>query len=128
MKTVLSMNDMIVSSELTMDDLIKIAEFKPEKLTKVDPETSEAIFRIGISKTAYIGKYGVSFNETTNDGKAAFRVALHGQTVEERKREIATKYGYALQELKQIENQLIGLSAQIDTELNSIESEITVIA
>lgn len=126
MKTTLVMNEVVVSSELSTDDLIKIARFRPEELVKRDPETKDPIFRIGVGKSGSIAPYGITFAEETNDGKAAVRMEVRGETTEDKKRFVAENLGGPLKELKEMEERLVGVAGLIEAELAEIESDITV--
>lgn len=126
MKTTLVMNEVVVSSELSTDDLIKIARFRPEELVKRDPETKDPIFRIGVVENGRITPYGIAFDEETNDGKAAVRMEVRGETTEDKKRFIAESFGGPLKELKEMEERLVGVAGLIEAELAEIESDITV--
>lgn len=127
MKTTIVMNECVISSELTMEELKKIEKFQPEKLEVIDPETKAVKFKVATGDRGSVGTYGITFNcETAEGKKAAVKIPVCGETVDEKKAYIAENYGAALAQVKAMENGLKTTFKAIEDELKTIAEGITV--
>ena len=127
MKTTIVMNECVISSELTMEELKKIEKFQPEKLEVIDPETKAVKFKVATGDRGSVGTYGITFNcETAEGKKAAVKIPVCGETVDEKKAYIAENYGAALAQVKAMEDGLKTTFKAIEDELKAIAEGITV--
>ncbi|MEY8367011.1 hypothetical protein AALA22_15375 [Anaerovoracaceae bacterium 41-7] len=129
MKATIVMNELILSSEFTEEEILNVNNFFPDALAIFNESTKEEEFRIGVvtsmGQGGSIGKYGIFFNERTTDGKAAIKVPVVGETLEQKKDYATFKYGMTMSNLRKVEQNMVSALEYVNDELNTIKSSIT---
>ena len=120
-------NSYVITSTVSMADLEMITKHRPTALTITDPETKEALFKIGIGSNS-LSDYGISFGGVSNsDEKLATATLPIPAGVEDAKEYVLDRAGIALVNLEKIEGEIAEVLGDIRTERNSIAESIKVI-
>lgn len=126
-KITIAGNSYVVTSEISMEDMETIKKFRPSALTLADPETKEALFKVGIG-TSSLNDYGISFGGISNDeSKLATATLPIPADVENAKEYILDKAGLAIASLNKIEEHIAEALSEIRAERNAITENIEVI-
>jgi len=125
-KVTIAGNSYVITSAVSMADLETVKKYRSSVLAITDPETKEAIFRVGIGSSS-LNDYGVSFGGVTNsDAKLATATLPIPADVEDAKAYVLDKAGLALVNLEKVEAEIAETLGEISTERESIAESITV--
>lgn len=126
-KITIAGNSYVVTSEISMEDLETVKKFRPSALALVDPETKEALFKVGIGVSS-LSDYGVSFGGISNDeSKLATATLPIPADVENAKEYVLDKAGLAIASLNKIEAHIAEALSEIRAERSAITENIEVI-
>lgn len=119
----------VVESGATLANIKKLQKYRPNALKLFDGtgKDKEEVFVVGAGKgNGSICTYGASFGyATTEDGRATITLVIPEGTTDAKKWVMET-VGTAILNLNKVEAQFEAVGEEIDTELNAIESNITV--
>ena len=116
----------VVTSAVAMADLERVKKYRPSALAITDPETKEALFRVGTGSNS-ISDYGVSFGGVSNDdGKLATATLYIPSDVEDAKEYVLDKAGLAVANLNKVEAAISEVLTEIQTERDTIAENIKI--
>lgn len=126
-KITIAGNSYVVTSEISMEELELVKKFRPSALELVDPETKEALFKVGIGASS-LSDYGISFGGVSNDaGRLAAATLPIPADVENAREYVLDKAGLAIASLNKIEEHIIEALGEVQSERSAIAENIEVI-
>lgn len=131
LKTTIVMDEVIISSNYTPEDICRIEKFAPEALVIKDNDGNEVFsYEYGGTCIVPVSKFGITFSTVNNDGKACAKVKLPSnlETTEDKKKWIGEELGAGLRAASVIEGRFARVLNEINSSIEDIISEITVIA
>lgn len=127
MKPTIALQNLIITSELTLEELKKLEKHSPNALVLKD-ENEEPVFGIRAGEVASVTKYGVTFNQTSAEGKAAVTVSIAGETTEEKKNFVAENYASIFANIETLEEKLSEELINMDLAIASTKASVEVVA
>lgn len=120
----------VIESGAALETIKKVSKYRPNalKLFEGTGANKEEVFVVGAAKAGLgaINQYGASFGTaTTADGNATITIAIP-EGCDDPKGFVMDKVGVAILNLNKVEAQLAGAIDEIDTEMDAIEANITV--
>ena len=118
-------NALTLTTDIAAEQIKKANKYCPEVTTLVSEE-QEPYFHVQMGDSPSCSKYGVSFDQINQEGKAYLTVVgvpREGNTKEDVKEE----FGSILYNLDKVETQIIDGLGEINERLAQIERKITVI-
>lgn len=126
MKTTIVMNEVIVKSSLTQEQMTKVKRFNPDALKIKDKDGNVEFEVFPNAQEGCIRSYAIAFDDTANDGKAAVKVAVCGDTVDEKKKYVAETYGAAITKFEKMEDTILDVFGEVQSNLDAIEDNIDI--
>ena len=125
-KVTIAGNSYVITSAVAMADLETVRKYRPSALAITDPETKEALFKVGIG-SSNISDYGVSFGGVSNDdNKLATATLPIPPDVEDSKEYVLDKAGLAIANLNKVEDCIAAALDEIRAERDLIAENIKI--
>ena len=126
MKTKVVGQAVIIMTALTVAAINLLQRYQPEALIKKD-ENGVPVFAIAQGKLGGVSSYGITFNDTAEDGSARITLMIPDSVpAAARKQWVLDNYGLALNELADFEHEVQALFNSLSAKFNAIEAELTV--
>lgn len=125
-----NVNDItILTSDITKAAYDRISKHAPQALQLLN-EDREPIFRVCYGKGGDISKYGIAFDGVDEQGKmfVSFSTPDIKGTAQERQKALLEQFGTAIAKAKLVEANVAEATVAVDQLLNSMASDITVLA
>ncbi len=130
MKTSISGDALVITSDFTLDQLKKVSKFRPDALKlKGGEDGKQTLYTvIACDKPGGFNNVGAIFGSKAHDGSGKATITMDVNCVpgEDKRKAVAAEFGRGLSYLKQIEENLQTVIEEIDAEQTAIEESITV--
>ena len=126
LKTKITLNKAAIISDFTLEQIKLVEKYQPEELSVYNAETKELLFKMATGNNGAISAYGIIFNTTNSEGKAALMIDIAGETADEKKAFIVDNYGVAIDNANMIESHLQGIIDDIIAKKEAVAASITV--
>lgn len=125
-KVTIAGNGYVITSTVSMADLEMVKKYRPSALAITDPETKEALFKVGLGSDS-LSDYGISFGGVSNDDTRMATATLSiPANVDDKKEYVLDKAGMPLINLEKIEAGIAEALEDIRSQRDSIAESIKV--
>ena len=124
--TKITLNKAAIISDFTLEQIKLVEKYQPEELSVYNAETKELLFKMATGNSGVISAYGIVFNTSNSEGKAALMIDIAGETADEKKAFIVDNYGVAIDNANMIESHLQGIIDDITAKKEAVAASITV--
>jgi len=119
-------NSFVITSAVSMADLETVKKYRPSALAITDPDTKEALFKVGLGSNS-VSDFGVCFGGVSNDEAKLATVTLPiPSDCEDAKEFVLDKAGLALANLNKVEAGITDALEEIRAERDAIAQNIKV--
>jgi len=119
-------NSFVITSAVSMADLETVKKYRPSALAITDPDTKEALFKVGLGSNS-VSDFGVCFGGVSNDEAKLATVTLSiPSDCEDAKEFVLDKAGLALANLNKVEAGITDALEEIRAERDAIAQNIKV--
>lgn len=124
--TKIMLNKAVITSGFTIEQIKLIEKYQPEELRVYNTETRDLLFKMATGNVGTLSTYGIVFNTSNSEGKAALMIDVEGETTEEKKAYIVDHFGVAINNANMIEAHLQNIIDNITANNEAIAASITV--
>ena len=124
--TKIMLNKAVITSGFTLEQIKLVEKYQPEELRVYKTETSELLFKMATGNIGALSTYGIVFNTSNSEGKAALMIDVEGETAEEKKAYIVDHYGVSIDNANMIERHLQDIIDSITAKKEAVAASITI--